>query len=451
MHGEKKAGVNLTEGPIGRQIVLFTIPLLLGNVFQQFYNTADTVIVGKFVGKEALAAVGSSGALINLLVSLLMGVAVGAGVVISRYYGAQQYEEMRATIHTTITFGLTAGVVLSVLGVAVTPFILRWMQTPESVMDSSVLYFRIYFAGVLTTVMYNIGSGIFRALGDSKRPLYFLMVSTVVNVALDLLFVAVFRWGIGGAAAATVIAQGLSMALVYWRLLRTKEVYRVEWRELCLTRRYLSQIVSIGLPSGIQNAIVSLSNVVVQSNINSFGEIAMAGCAAYNKLDGFALLPSGSFSMALSTFVSQNIGAKQHERAKRGAVFGLAATMVVSELGGLIIYLFAPQMVSIFNSDPEIIGYGVLMARNIVFAYCLVAYSHGMAGVLRGAGLSRVPMFVMVGCWCVLRVTWIQLMVPLTGDIRVVFWSYPITWVCSAAILTVYFLKVDWLHKDQLH
>lgn len=451
MQGEKASGVNLTEGPIGRQIVLFTIPLLLGNVFQQFYNTADTVIVGKFVGKEALAAVGSSGALINLLVSLLMGISVGAGVVISRYYGARQYEEMRATIHTTIAFGLAAGAVLSIVGVAITPHILRWMQTPESVMGSSVLYFRIYFSGVLTTVMYNIGSGIFRALGDSRRPLYFLMVSTVVNVALDLLFVAAFQWGIGGAAAATVIAQGLSMALVYWRLLRTEEVYRVNWRELRFTRRYLSQIISIGLPSGVQNAIVSLSNVVVQSNINSFGEIAMAGCAAYNKLDGFALLPSGSFSMALSTFVSQNIGAKQYDRAKKGAVFGLTATMAVSEAGGLLIYLFAPQMVSIFNSDPEIIHYGVLMAQNIVFAYCLVAYSHGMAGVLRGAGLSRVPMFVMVGCWCVLRVTWIQLMVPLTGDIRVVFWSYPITWLCSAAILTAYFLKVDWLHKDQLH
>ena len=450
MSAEKEANVNLIEGPIGKQIVLFTIPLLLGNIFQQFYNTADTIIVGKFVGKAALAAVGSSSALINLLVSLLMGVAVGAGVVISRYYGAQQYEEMRATIHTTITFGLVAGVALSVVGVAVTPLILRWMQTPESVMDSSVLYFRIYFGGVLTTVMYNIGSGIFRALGDSKRPLYFLIISTLVNVALDLLFVAVFRLGIGGAAAATVLAQGLSMVLVYWKLIRTQAVYRVNWRELRFTREYLSQIVSIGLPSGIQNAIVSLSNVVVQSNINSFGEIAMAGCAAYSKLDGFALLPSGSFSMALSTFVSQNIGAKRHDRAKKGAVFGLAATMAVSELAGVVIYFLAPELVAFFNSDPEIIRYGVLMARNIVFAYCLVAYSHGMAGVLRGAGLSRVPMFVMVGCWCVLRVAWIQLMVPLTQDIRVVFWAYPITWVCSAVILTVYFFRADWLHKGRL-
>ncbi len=451
MSEAKAVSVDLTKGPIGKQILQFTVPLLLGNIFQQFYNAADTVIVGKFVGREALAAVGSSGALINLLVSILMGVAVGAGVVVSRYYGAKQYTEMRATIHTTIAFGLIAGAVMSVLGVAITPVILRWMQTPESVMASSVLYFRIYFAGVLTTVMYNIGSGIYRALGDSKRPLYFLIISTIINIVLDLLFVAVFHMGIGGAAVATVVAQGLSMVLVFYKMMREDTVYRVSWREIRIHRRFLRQIIAIGLPSGIQNGIVSLSNVVVQSNINSFGDIAMAGCGAYNKLDGFALLPAGSFSLALSTFVSQNIGAEQYDRAKKGAAFGLVAAMAISELAGVFIYFAAPQLVGFFNDDPEVIRYGVLMARNIVFAYALVAYSNAMAGVLRGAGLSRVPMFVMVGCWCVLRVLWIQIMIPLTQDIRVVFWSYPITWTVSVTILTIYFFKVDWLHKGQLH
>ena len=451
MSEAKEARLDLTKGPIGRQIVQFTVPLLLGNIFQQFYNAADTVIVGRFVGKEALAAVGSSGSLINLLVSILMGIAVGAGVVVARYYGARQYQEMRDTIHTTIAFGLIAGVVMSVLGVLITPVILRWMQTPESVLDSSVPYFRIYFAGVLTTVMYNIGSGIYRALGDSKRPLYFLIISTIINIVLDLLFVAVFHMGIGGAAVATVVAQGLSMVLVFYKMMREDTVYRVSWREIRIHRRFLRQIIAIGLPSGIQNGIVSLSNVVVQSNINSFGDIAMAGCGAYNKLDGFALLPAGSFSLALSTFVSQNIGAEQYDRAKKGAAFGLVAAMAISELAGVFIYFAAPQLVGFFNDDPEVIRYGVLMARNIVFAYALVAYSNAMAGVLRGAGLSRVPMFVMVGCWCVLRVLWIQIMVPLTQDIRFVFWSYPITWTVSVTILTVYFFKVDWLHKGQLH
>lgn len=450
MSDTKEERVNLTEGPIGKQLVLFTVPLLLGNLFQQFYNAADTVIVGKFLGKEALAAVGSSASLISLLISLLMGISVGAGVVISRYYGAEAYDAMRGTIHTTIAFGLVSGAVMSVLGVLLTPYILRWMNTPDSVMDNSVLYFRVYFSGVLTTVMYNFGSGIFRALGDSKRPLYFLMFSAAANVAMTLLFVAVFGWGVGGAAAATVIAQGMSVALVYYRLFRTQAIYRVTLREIRFTRKYLRQIIAIGLPGGLQNAIVSASNVVVQSNINSFGDIAMAGCAAYNKIDGFALLPANSFSLSLSTFVSQNIGAKKYERARKGAAFGLVATMVVAEAIGAVIYLFAPQLISIFNDDPEIIRYGVLMARNIVFAYCLVAYSNGVAGVLRGAGLSRVPMFVMVGCWCVLRVIWIQIMVPVTGDIRSVFWAYPITWLCSALILTVYFLKADWLHKSEL-
>ena len=451
MSEAKAVSVDLTKGPIGKQSLQFTVPLLLGNIFQQFYNAADTVIVGKFVGREALAAVGSSGALINLLVSILMGVAVGAGVVVSRYYGAKQYTEMRATIHTTIAFGLISGAAMSVLGVAITPVILRWMQTPESVMASSVLYFRIYFAGVLTTVMYNVGSGIYRALGDSKRPLYFLIISTIINIILDLLFVAVFHMGIGGAAIATVVAQGLSMVLVFYKMMREDTVYRVSWREIRIHKRFLRQIIAIGLPSGIQNGIVSLSNVVVQSNINSFGDIAMAGCGAYNKLDGFALLPAGSFSLALSTFVSQNIGAEQYDRAKKGAAFGLIAAMVISELAGVLIYFTAPQLVGFFNDDPEVIRYGVLMARNIVFAYALVAYSNAMAGVLRGAGLSRVPMFVMVGCWCVLRVIWIQIMVPLTQDIQVVFWSYPITWAVSVTILTIYFFKVDWLHKGQLH
>ena len=451
MSEAKEARLDLTKGPIGRQIVQFTVPLLLGNIFQQFYNAADTVIVGRFVGKEALAAVGSSGSLINLLVSILMGIAVGAGVVVARYYGARQYQEMRDTIHTTIAFGLIAGVVMSVLGVLITPVILRWMQTPESVLDSSVLYFRIYFAGVLTTVMYNIGSGIYRALGDSKRPVYFLIIATLINVVLDLLFVAVFHMGIAGAAIATVISQAVSMVLVFYTMMREDTVYRVSWREIRIHRRFLRQIIAIGLPSGIQNGIVSLSNVVVQSNINSFGDVAMAGCGAYNKLDGFALLPAGSFSLALSTFVSQNIGAKQYDRAKKGAAFGLIAAMVISELAGVFIYFTAPQLVGFFNDDPEVIRYGVLMARNIVFAYALVAYSNAMAGVLRGAGLSRVPMFVMVGCWCVLRVIWIQIMVPLPQDIRVLFWSYPITWTVSVTILTIYFFKVDWLHKGQLH
>lgn len=441
---------NLTEGPITRQLLLFTLPLVLGNIFQQLYNTVDTIIVGRFVGKAALAAVGSSGSLSRLIISLLMGISVGAGVVISRYYGAGKIDEMRKTIHTTIMFGLVGGTFLSILGVVLTPHILVWMDTPESVIETSTQYLRIYFAGVITTFMYNIGSSIFRALGDSRRPLYFLIISSILNVAMDLIFVAWFQWGVAGAAIATVVAQGMSMVMVFWKLMGEKTIYQLKFRELRLHMRYLRQIISIGLPNGLQNCIVSLSNVIVQANINSFGDVAMAGCAAYNKIDGFALMPAGSFSMALATFVSQNIGAKKYDRAKRGAVTGMCASMLVSMTGAVFIYLCAPWLVSLFNDDPEIISYGVLMARNIVFAYFLVAYSHAAAGVLRGAGLSKVPMFVMVGCWCVLRVTWIESMVALTNDIRTVFWGYPVTWLCSTIILTVYLLKSDWLHKKEL-
>ena len=329
--------------------------------------------------------------------------------------------------------------------------ILQLLQTPVELLNYAQDYLTVILAGMPAVYFYNLGAALLRSVGKFSTALMFLIGAVSFNIVADCFLIEVFQWGIRGAAIATVAAQGLSVVLVYWKMIREDTVYRVDWRAIRIDRHYLRQIIAIGLPSGIQNAVVSLSNVVVQSNINSFGEIAMAGCGAYSKLDGFALLPSGSFSLALSTFVSQNIGAKEYERAKKGAAFGLVATMVISELAGAFIYFAAPNLIGFFNSDPEVIRYGVMMARNIVFAYALVAYSHGMAGVLRGAGLSRVPMFVMVGCWCVLRVIWIQLMVPLTQDIRVVFWSYPITWTFSVLILTVYFFKVDWLHKGQLH
>ncbi len=447
---KKYTGTDMTEGPIAKQLIYFTIPLMLGNLFQQLYNTTDTIIVGRFVGPDALAAVGSSASLINLLISLLMGISAGAGVVVARYFGAKQYEDMRRTINTTICFGLVAGAIMSVVGVLVTPALLRWMGTPESVMDSSVLYFRVYFSGVLTTVMYNFGSGIFRALGDSKRPLYFLIFSAGANVVMTLLFVAILDWGIAGAALATVIAQGMSVVLVYSRLFKSGTIYQVKLQELRFHMEYLKQIISIGLPSGLQNALVSFSNVVVQSNINSFGEIAMAGCASYSKVEGFALMSSGSFGLAMSTFVSQNIGANRLDRAKKGAKVGLLSTILVTEVVGVLLYILAPFLVSLFNSDPDIIYYGVLQARTVSLFYLLVGCTHGMSGILRGAGLSKVPMISMLVCWCLMRVLWIETMVPLTGNIRMVFWAYPITWTMSTVFMGIYLLKSDWLNKGRL-
>lgn len=445
MLSDRKNQVSLTEGPIWKQIIMFTIPLLLGNIFQQMYNAADSIIVGNFLGSSALAAVGSSSSVINLLVSAFMGISVGAGVVISKYYGAKDEQGVERSVHTMVTFGIIGSIVLTLLGIFLSPLILEWMGTPESVMENSVLYFRIFFAGIASTVMYNIGSGIFRAIGDSKRPLYYLIVSTMINVALDLLFIGVFHWGIAGAAIATVIAQTVSCVLTYYKLITEYSVYQLHFNKLKIHRFELKQIIKIGLPGGLQNSIVSLSNVIVQSNINSFGELAIAGCGAYWKIDGFALLPASSFALAVTTFVSQNIGARKLDRVKKGTRFSLLAGMITAEVIGVLIFLFAPYLIALFNQDPQVISYGSEMARNIVPAYFLVALSHGIAGVLRGAGRSVVPMITMICFWCILRVIYMTVALRFVNDIHIVYWAYPITWTCSALVLLLYLKKVKWL------
>ncbi len=436
----------MTEGPIFRQLIAFTLPLLLGNVFQQLYNTCDSVIVGRFIGHDALAAIGSSGSIIFLMTSLFMGISVGAGVVIAQHYGANDLEKVERAVHTTVLAGLIAGAFLSILGVFFVPTLLRWMGTPEEIMPLSVLYFRIYFAGIIPSLLYNMGSGIFRAAGDSRRPLYYLIVSTLLNIVLDLVFVVFFHWGVAGVAAATVLSQCCSMLLTFRTLIAEPSPHRLTLSRLRIDREQLKQILVIGLPSALQNGIVSLSNVVVQSSINSFGAMAMAGCAAYTKIDGFALMPSGSFAMALMTFVGQNIGARKYDRVKKGARYGLATVMAFTGIMGMCIYFFAPKLITIFNSEPEVVYYGTMMARNIVFAYCLVAFTHGMGGVLRGAGKSTVPMIVLIVCWCVMRVLILKGILPFFNDIRIVFWVYPVTWALSSIVLLIYYTRADWIH-----
>ena len=382
-------GILMTEGPIARQILAFTLPLLLGNVFQQLYNTVDSVVVGNFVGKEALATVGSSSSMIGMIVSLFMGIGVGASVIISQYYGAGNLKKMENAIYTAIAFGIAAGVLLTVIGIVVSPVILRWMKTPETVMEGSVIFLRIYFLGSLPSMLYNIGSSIFHAFGDSKKPLLYLIIASIVNILLDLLFVAVFRWGIAGAGYATVLSQTISAVLTYMTLTGKRSIYRLELKRIRFYREELRLIIRLGIPSGLQNSIISFSNVIVQSNINSFGDVAMAGCGAYGKIEGFALMPSGSFTMALSTFVSQNIGARKLERAKKGAGTGLLLSMGIVQLTGIMIYFCAPYLIRLFNSEPEVVSYGTLMARSVSMGYFMLAFSHGMGGVLRGAGLSR--------------------------------------------------------------
>lgn len=434
----------MTQGPIWKRITYFALPIFLGNLFQQMYNTADSLIVGNFLGKNALAAVSSTGSLIFMLIGFLSGIAIGAGVVISRYFGGNKLEEMSQAVHTTVAFGLVAGVVMTAVGVGLSPQILRWMDTPENVMYNSQLYLSIYFMGSLGSVMYNVCVGIMQAVGDSRHPLYYLIVSSVVNVVLDLFFIAVLGMGVDGAAWATIIAQYVSAIMCLWRLLRVKDIYRVELRKIRFHWDMLKRVVRFGLPSGVQNSIIAIANVVVQSNINHFGDAAMAGVGAYSKIEGFGFLPITSFTMAMTTFVGQNLGAGQIERTKRGARFGTITSVILAELIGVAVFIFAPQLIAAFDTSPDVIAYGVDKARTSVLFYCLLAFSHAMASILRGAGKAVVPMFVMMTCWCIIRVSFLAIAVPLTGSIQMVYWVYPLTWFLSSVTFLWYYRRMDW-------
>lgn len=436
----------MTKGPIWKKIIAFAIPLFLGNLFQQFYNTADSLIVGNFLGSSALAAVSSSGNLIFLMVGFFNGLAVGAGVVVARYFGAKKFDLVQRAIHTIITLGFFCGIALTFVGVVAAPQILVLMGTPPEVLPNSVTYFRIYFCGSLAFVMYNFLVGILQAVGDSRHPLMYLIISSVTNIILDLILVAGFHFGVGAAALATVISQCLSALLCFLRLLRGPKEYRIYLSKLRLDSLLLKQIISNGLPAGLQNSIISLANVVVQSNINKFGQMAVAGCGSYSKIEGFAFLPITCFALALTTFISQNLGAKEYDRAKKGAVFGVICSVVTAELVGVVIYTFAPYLIAAFNNTPEVLSYGVAQAHTASLFYFLLAFSHCMAGILRGAGKSTVPMFVMLICWCIIRVTYITVTVHFIPDIRVIFWAYPITWTLSSIVFLLYFLKSDWMH-----
>lgn len=447
MKSETRTKGLMTEGVIWKELLLFSIPLLLGNLFQQLYNAVDSIVVGNYIGPQALAAVGSSAPLINLLVSFFMGLSVGAGVIISRYFGARMMDSLQDAIHTSIAFILLAGVLMTIVGILASPMILKLMGTPEDVMVNSVLYLRIYFLGVISVMVYNMGSGILRSVGDSKNPLYFLIVSSLTNIALDLLFVVVFKMGIAGVAWATLIAQTLSAILTMLLLFRTKREYRVTPKLIKIKKDVLVEIVRIGLPSGLQNAIVSFSNVIVQTNINAFGSLAMAGCGSYTKIDGFVILPAMSFAMALTTFTGQNIGAQKYDRVTKGSKVGCIMSCLTTATISLILLIFGPQVLRIFSDDPTVISYGLYMMHVLVPGYIFLALSHALAGVIRGAGITTIPMIVMVTCWCGFRMTWILTSVPIFHNIGFVFAGWPTSWVLSSIWLFIYYRRGKWLQK----
>lgn len=437
---------DMTEGNTYSLMLGFALPTLLSEVFQQLYNTADAFIVGKCLGTSALAAVTSSGTLIFLLVSFFIGMSMGAGVVISRYFGAKKEDEVSRAIHTVLAFGIVSGILLTVVGVAFTPTFLKWMQTDPEVMPQAVEYFRYYFLGAMALVLYNICRSIINALGDSRRPLYYLIFSSLLNIVLDVLFLGVFGWGVWSAAAATVLSQMASVVFCMAYLLQKGNIFTVDLRKIRFHRDMLSEIVRYGLPSGVQNSVIAFANVIVQSQINSFGKLAMAAYGTHAKIEGFAFLPITSFNMACTTFISQNLGAKQYDRAKSGARFSIFAAVLLAEAIGVCYFIFAPAFIGFFDQTPGVIAFGVQQARTVALFYCLLAFSHSVAAVCRGTGKAFVPMCVMLSVWCVVRILYIIIVMRLTGEIRYIYWAYPLTWGISSVIYLIYYLRSDWVH-----
>lgn len=437
---------DMTQGNPYLQIIAFALPIFLSQVFQQLYNTADTLIVGRFLGTNALAAVSSSGTLIFLLVSFFNGTSMGAGVVVSKYFGAKDNDKISRAIHTNIVFSLLCGVVLTLVGVFLTPTFLVWMKTDPDVLPEAIEYFRYFFLGSLAMIMYNACRGIMSALGDSKRPLYYLIFSSLLNVALDVLFVAGFGWGVWSAAVATVLSQAASVVLCLRHLLVKDQIYSVQLKKLRIDKAMLLEILRYGLPAGVQNSVIAFANTIVQTQINSFGKYATAAYGTHGKIEGFAFLPIVSFNMAISTFISQNLGAGLHDRVKQGARFGTVAAVLMAELVGVLCYIFAPELIGLFDSNAEVIRLGTMQARTVSLFFFLLAYSHSIAAVCRGAGKAFVPMFIMLGVWCVLRICYIAYVSHTFGELSYIYWAYPITWAISSVMYLIYYLKGDWIH-----
>ena len=437
--------LNMTEGNPYRLIVQFAMPVFLSQVFQQLYNAADSVIVGQYLGTDALAAVSSSGSLIFLFISFFNGTALGAGVVISHCFGAGDEPGVSRAIHTDLAMGIVSGLVLTAAGVAFTPTLLVWMDTDPEVLPEAIEYFRYYFLGAIAVVLYNICTGIMNALGDSRRPLIYLIISSMTNVVLDLLFVGGFGWGVWSAAFATTVSQAVSCVLCLYHLTRKGHIYSVSFRKIRFHWETLKQILRYGLPSGVQNSVTGLANVFVQTQINSFAKFATAGFGSQSRIEGFAFIPIASFNMALTTFIGQNLGAKQYDRAKNGARFGIVAAMILAEIIGLLYYISAPYLIALFDDSPEVIAYGVRQARIECLFYFLLAFSHTVAAICRGAGKAFVPMIIMLSTWCALRIAYISVVMHIFAEIVYIYWAYPLTWATSSVIYLVYFLFSDWM------
>ena len=431
----------MTEGNIRRKMLGFALPILAGYFFQQLYNTVDALIVGNYLDADALAAVTSTGSITYLLVGFTAGFATGAGIIVARHIGAENPEETEKSVHTAVALGLFLSILLSAAGVLLTPGILRLMGTPESVFPRSCRYLQVYFAGSAALVLYNILVSILQASGESRYPLLCLVASSLTNIVLDIVMISVFHMDVEGAALATVISEILSMTLVAVKLLRSRESIRVQPRRIRVDRHNLRYIVRYGFPTAMQGCVIDLSNMLIQSYINSFGRDAMAGIGASQKAEGFMFLPVTAFSMALTTFVSQNVGAKRMDRVREGTRFGLLCTAALLLAFGTAAFFLAPKLVALFNSDPEIVRYGAGRTTVCAFFYCLCGFSHTASAVARGLGKPLTPMLVMLICWCAVRVLVLFTLGQAVHDIRMIYWIYPFTWSLSTAFYLFSFRK----------
>lgn len=443
---ETRARQQITEGVIWKQLLIFFFPILMGTFFQQMYNTVDTIIVGRLVGTEALAAVGATGPLVSMVNGFFIGVSSGATVVLSQAYGAGDRKGVSDSIHTGVALSLVLGVMLTAIGICLGGRVMGWMGTPENCMADATTYLRIYFAGSIGTVVYNMGAGILRAMGDSKRPMLFLMVTCILNVVLDLLFVAVLHMGVAGAALATVLSQMISAVLPIVVLLRQKED-RLELRKLRIERSLLGRILRIGIPAGLQFVTFDFSNVLIQSGINSFGDTTMAAWTAYGKTDALVWMISGAFGVSITTFVGQNFGAQKYSRIRQGAWTCLALSIAMVGALNVTLLLFRSQILGIYTDNPEVIAVGSMVMLSIMPYEFLFMPIEVFAGTMRGVGNSLMPTLITGSCVCLFRVAWLMTAVRHWHSLKTLTLSYPLSWALAAAVFLVVYFKGNWLRR----
>ena len=445
----KRRDVDMTEGNIVRHIVAFALPLLVGNLFQQLYNTVDTWVVGNFVNNEAYSAVGTVGPIINMLIGFFMGLSSGAGVVISQYYGARQHDKVQETVHTAIEMTLGLGVLFTIIGISMIPLMLKLIKMPDTVMGEATTYLTIYFAGILGLMLYNIGAGILRAVGDSQRPFYFLVICALLNTVLDLLFVLVFHMGVAGVALATILSQIISAILVIITLMRSDNCIRLEIRKLKIHMPMLKKIFKVGIPAALQMAITGFSNIFVQSYINFFGENCMSGWTTYSKVDQLLFLPMQSISLASTTFVGQNLGKNLVQRAKKGVSVSMLIAVGSTVVLMIPVMAFAPQIVAFFNSEPAVVEYGAMLLRWLSPFYVLCCFNQIYSGALRGAGNTRAPMIIMLASFVAFRQVYLFAMSRIWNEIIPIGMSYPAGWLLCSLLTVIYYRKVQ-LSKSRL-